>query len=52
MSFENIISVSNLSKKSEGFEVLTAVAMKSTVFWVVMLGISKDHIASIFRVEE
>jgi hypothetical protein len=41
------------------FEVLTAVVMKSFVFWDIMLcsplkvtSVSEEHIASIFRAEE
>jgi hypothetical protein len=33
-------------------EVPTAVTMKSTVFWVVMLCCSEEYTASIFRVKE
>jgi hypothetical protein len=41
-----------------GFEVFTAVVMKSTTFWditpcsPVSTDVSEDHIASIFRVEK
>jgi hypothetical protein len=42
-----------------GFKVLTAVVMKTTIFWDISpcsplksTGVSEEHIASIFRVEE
>jgi hypothetical protein len=41
-----------------GFEVLTAVVMKSTIFWDITVirwvstDVSEEHIASIFRVEK
>jgi hypothetical protein len=42
-----------------GFEVLTAVVMKSSIFWDIMWccqlkvnRVSEEHVASIFRVEE
>jgi hypothetical protein len=36
-----------------GFEVLTAVVMKNSIFWDIMLvNVSEEHIASIFRDEK
>jgi hypothetical protein len=47
-----------MKKYNVGFEVLTAVVMKSSIFWDVMpcsplkVNVSEEHIASIFVVEE
>jgi hypothetical protein len=42
--------------KYAGFEILTAVVMKSTIFWDITpcspLKVSEERIASIFRIEE
>jgi hypothetical protein len=50
--------ISNYNFICVGFEVLTAVVMKSTIFWGIMLcsplsaDFSEEHITSIFRVEK
>jgi hypothetical protein len=41
-----------IKKKNAGLEVPTAVAMNSTVVWVAAPVVSKEHIASKFRVEK
>jgi hypothetical protein len=48
-----------LIKKYEGFEVLTAVVMKSSIFWDITpyiplksTDISEEHFVSILRIEE
>jgi hypothetical protein len=47
------------NKQTGGFEVLTAVVMRSSVFWDITpcsplkaTDVSEEHVASIFRVED
>jgi hypothetical protein len=58
VSAEHIASIFRVEYAFVGFEVLTAVVMKSTVFWNIMPysplnvnEVSEEHITSIFRVE-
>jgi hypothetical protein len=58
-SFNKHSNCANTSNYCEGFEVLTAVAMKSPIFGIKRRvvrckssDLSKEHVASIFEVEE
>jgi hypothetical protein len=58
-SSEMMITAYQTKRYHVGFEVLTVVVMKSTIFWDIMpcsplksTDVSEEHIASIFRVEE